>query len=64
MKFRNPFKKKENPVVEVKEEEEKGISYTDFLIAIGRKVGKEMSQMEISERFSKNFAAFAINSGL
>ena len=59
MKFniKNLFKKKATPVAEEKtaDKEEKKVSYTDYLIAIGRRHGLKMSDAQIAEKFKELF---------
>ena len=47
-------KKEETPVIN-EDKKEEHVSYTDFLISIGRKVGRQMSDTQAAERFKKLF---------
>ena len=55
MNLKSLFKKKEEATPVVKEEKEERVSYTDFLISIGRKVGRQMTDVQASEKFNKLF---------
>lgn len=54
MNLKNIFKKKQQPTPVV-EQEEKKVSYTDFLISIGQRIGRDISQAAIQKKFNELF---------
>lgn len=50
--FKN--KKEEAPIVKEDEKDER-VSYTDFLVSIGRRIGRQMTDAQAAEKFNKLF---------
>ena len=55
MNLKNLFKKKQTPIPEQPKEEEKKVSYSEFLRSIGRRIPKELTAEQIGKKFNELF---------